>query len=116
MVKVNEINLDLVTAAWSEDTKEICYSEKCLAGISSVRIRVGALRNRDERCVSPRAYRTMIRVSIEKKKAIDTRCVESGYRRITRNQNVAQGSENTPGKVRYSSLAHSRSGREINYC
>jgi len=91
MAKVNEINLDLVTAAWSEDTKEICYSEKCPAGISGVRIRVSALRNRDERCVSPRAYRTMIRVSLVaelKKKAVDTRRVESGYRRITRNQNV----------------------------
>lgn len=31
---MNETNLDLVTAAWSEDTKEICYSEKCLAGMS----------------------------------------------------------------------------------
>lgn len=58
--KVNEINLDLATAAWSEDTKEICYSEKCLAGAAyrASRTRVGDLRNRDERCVSPRAYRT----------------------------------------------------------
>lgn len=73
--KVNEPNLDLVTAAWSEDTNEICYSEKCPADISGVRTRVGALRNRDERCVSPHAYRTMIRVSLGaelKKKAIDT--------------------------------------------
>lgn len=39
-----------------------------------IRTRVGTLRNRDERCISPRAYRTVIRVSLEaesKKKTVD---------------------------------------------
>lgn len=58
--KVNEIYLDLVTVLWLEDTKEICDSKECLAGKLDVKTRVGVLRNRDERCVSPRAYRTMI--------------------------------------------------------
>lgn len=84
-------NLDLVTAAWSEDTKEICYSEKCLAGMSGIRTRVGTLRNRDERCVSPRAYRTVIRVSLEaelKKKNRRYATLESGHRQTTCNQDV----------------------------
>lgn len=116
--KVNETNLDLVTVVWSEDTIEICYSEKCPGGILGVK-------NKSRCFMQPRrAVRIAARLSdydssftwsrIEKK-TMDT-MLESRPIIKTFKHHATKARIRLENSAGYSSLAHSPASRKINYC